>query len=355
MSSSSPQPISSMIPISRSEPPPRPCEWPACGEVQFPFTLRSEARGIDVWYPGDPYCEEHTAIAKAAEERAAIEERLVRCKLPKKLRGYSWECHMHRTLDRAGAANWAEAHGGKIWKAIDRDPEGVLPFKARVEARSQAEGRLYIGVTPENYEAFAALYSYHPDRETGKLPARSMIIHGTVGTGKTTLLACTVEALVRWRMPGKPADQQGVRVLYATETALYRAATEEGRVRDGAVSLLDRARTAELVAIDDFGAGEMLQQRHRDVLEHLVQDRYDEDLPMLITTNLTLPQILRKYGSRTGSRLAEMCSRCVVQLVGADWRSGEEPEMSAPAEDEPKKRRTTKRRKGAQDGGDDES
>ena len=76
---------------------------------------------------------------------------------------------------------------------------------------------------------------------------------------------------------------------------------------------------------------------------------------MLITTNLTLPQILRKYGSRTGSRLAEMCSRRVVQLVGADWRSGEEPEMSAPAEDEPKKRRTTKRRKGAQDGGCDES
>lgn len=304
----------------------------------------SQSQQAHVWYPGDPFCEEHAAAAAAREKREAIAERLARCGLPKRLQGYSWDAVIHRVLDRVGASVWAEKHPGRTWRAIDAVAEGVLAFKARVEAEAAARKRPYLGVTPDNFDAFHALFLHHPHRETGALPDRSIIIHGTVGTGKTTLLAAAVEGLIRWEYPGKPPDQQGVRVLFVTETQLYRAANEELRTRDVSASLLERARSAELVAIDDFGAGETVRPNQRDVLEDLVQDRYNEGRHFLITSNLNLSQITRRYGSRVGSRLAEMCDRKIVTMAGADWRSGEEPEQSA--EQEPERRTTTKRRRG---------
>lgn len=331
----------------RSEPPPRRCEWPCCDAMLYPFKLWSEARKAEIWYPADPHCEEHEKLDAAKEERLAVDERLKRCELPRRLRGFSWDRHIYRQMDEAGALLVDQQHG-RPWPERGRELEGVLAFKARVEAKSKMLGMPVLGITPENRAAFVELYQYHPHRETHALPKHSVIIQGTTGTGKTTLLACAVESLVRWHYPGRPPSQQGVRVLYCTETDLYRAAVEEFRTRHASVSLLDRARTAELVALDDFGAGEIVQDRDRKILENLILDRYNAELPVLITTNLTLPQISRKYGSRVGSRLAEMARRRVVSLVGADWRSGEEPEESQPAaQAEPTKR---KRRKPAEGG-----
>lgn len=344
---------------SRSEPPARSCEWPGCEARLFPFSLWSSSQRAHVWYPGDPFCEEHAAKAAADDERKAANDRLARCNLPRRLCGYSWDATLHRVLDRVGASLWAEKHPGRNWRAVGETAEGVLAFKARVEAESAAKKRLYLGITPENYAAFYDLYLYHPHRETGELPGHSVIIHGTVGTGKTTLLAAAVESLIRWQYAGKPLTQQGVRVLYVTETQLYRDAADELRhnVRDGKASLLERARAAELVALDDFGAGEAVRQAQRDILEVFIQERYDAGRHLLITSNLNLAQITRRYGSRVGSRLADMCRRRVVTMTGADWRSGEEPEQEREqVENDPPRQRppTTKRRKGGRSDAGDE-
>ncbi len=50
---------------SRSEPPARSCEWPGCEARLFPFSLWSPSQQTHVWYPGDPFCEEHAAKAAA--------------------------------------------------------------------------------------------------------------------------------------------------------------------------------------------------------------------------------------------------------------------------------------------------
>lgn len=69
--------------------------------------------------------------------------------------------------------------------------------------------------------------------------------------------------------------------------------------------------------IDDFGA-ERLTDFVQDTFYQLINDRYINKLPTIISTNYELPEIADRLGERVASRLAEMCF--IINVTGDDRR-----------------------------------
>jgi DNA replication protein DnaC len=63
-------------------------------------------------------------------------------------------------------------------------------------------------------------------------------------------------------------------------------------------------------------------------LYSLVNERYEEERSILVTTNLGLEELERQIGPRTVSRLVEICGD-PLPLYGADQRIAYNPARSA--------------------------
>jgi DNA replication protein DnaC len=88
---------------------------------------------------------------------------------------------------------------------------------------------------------------------------------------------------------------------------------------DSYLSFFERLTSVDLLHIDDLGA----EKRSDWVLEQLyslVNERYESQRSIVITTNLDHPELEEQIGSRTVSRLSEMCDE--IEVRGKDYRYG---------------------------------
>jgi len=88
---------------------------------------------------------------------------------------------------------------------------------------------------------------------------------------------------------------------------------------DSYLAFFERLTSVDLLHIDDLGA----EKRSDWVLEQLyalINERYEEERTVLITTNLPHDELEEQIGTRTVSRLSQMCDE--VPLFGSDRRYG---------------------------------
>lgn len=162
--------------------------------------------------------------------------------------------------------------------------------------------------TPENRAALARVRAYAQN-----FPGHGgLFLTGPVGTGKTHLAACLVNSLI----------SREIRVLFGNVLDLL------GRLRrsydDDAQEeewrILDELATVPLLVIDDVGK-EKVSEWVEQTLYRVVDLRYRDNRPLVVTSNFTLSELERRYpevGPALVSRLAEMCEG--VRLAGKDWR-----------------------------------
>lgn len=81
--------------------------------------------------------------------------------------------------------------------------------------------------------------------------------------------------------------------------------------------LLALARNVRLLVFDDIGA-EKSSDWVQETLFVLINHRYEQMLPTILTTNFSLDELDGRIGKRITSRLIEMC-RC-IRMEGEDWR-----------------------------------
>jgi DNA replication protein DnaC len=139
---------------------------------------------------------------------------------------------------------------------------------------------------------------------------------GDVGTGKTSLAMIVSKAALE---AGKSVAIYSMPRLLARIRRTYD--TESGE--EGYLSFFDRLTSVDLLHIDDLGA----EKRTDWVLEQLyaiVDRRYEEELSMVVTTNLDVPDLEEQIGKRTVSRLIEMCGD-PLPLYGPDKREEYNP------------------------------
>ncbi len=137
-------------------------------------------------------------------------------------------------------------------------------------------------------------------------------LFGDTGTGKTTLAMLISKAALE---AGRTVAIYSLPKLLARIRRTYDS--EPGG--DSYLSFFERLTSVDLLHIDDLGA----EKRSDWVLEQLyalVNERYEAQRSILITTNLPHPELEEQIGSRTVSRLTQMCDE--VEVRGDDRRYG---------------------------------
>ena len=150
--------------------------------------------------------------------------------------------------------------------------------------------------------------------------AQGLYLAGQVGTGKThaAWIAVAAWCLTTGTVPHGDANDArhsgvGPTVIFARMTDLL----DSFRPGDDSVRRVRDCQHAGLLVIDDLGAekpSEWTQERLYSVIDH----RYANCLPLIVTSNLPPKQVAEQAGERVASRLAEMCE--VVLMTGADRR-----------------------------------
>jgi len=141
---------------------------------------------------------------------------------------------------------------------------------------------------------------------------RGLWLFGDTGTGKTTLAMLISKAALE---AGRSVAIYSLPKLLARIRRTYDA--EPGG--DSYLAFFERLTSVDLLHIDDLGA----EKRSDWVLEQLyalINERYEEERTVLITTNLPHDELEEQIGTRTVSRLSQMCDE--VPLFGSDRRYG---------------------------------
>ncbi|MGI8633278.1 MAG: ATP-binding protein [Solirubrobacterales bacterium] len=199
----------------------------------------------------------------------------------------------------------------RITKARAKGVSSVIPRKFRgvgfdrppiteIDSSTVGDVRRYVDNLDSNLDA-----------------GRGLWLMGPVGTGKTSLaMVVSKEALKRGRTVA----------IYSMPKLLWRLRQTYEAVagEDTYAQFFERLVGVDLLHLDDLGA----EKRSDWVLEQLyslINERYEEQRAVLVTTNLTTmdeeqkAELEEQIGRRTVSRLTEMCEE-PVPVFGDDAR-----------------------------------
>lgn len=136
----------------------------------------------------------------------------------------------------------------------------------------------------------------------------NLLFIGGTGLGKTFLSACIARAV---------ADR-GCSVVYETANRLF-STLEQAKFTGSEEAKREAGKymACDLLIIDDLGT-EMPGQFVTSALYNLVNDRLMANLPMVVSTNLNVDELARRYSPQIASRLEGNFTR--LTFVGSDIR-----------------------------------
>lgn len=212
------------------------------------------------------------------------------------------------------------------WKYTDKGVvrcECQLAYKQNVLLKALNIPVRYQHATLDNFKVISKFghsilidrireYIYSDEYKDGK----GFFFYGTHGVGKTHLAVSILKELY--------LKQNITGIFYDTRILLYDLkATFDGssNTRDLLVSVI----SAPVLILDDLGA-ERLSDWAKDILHYIIVKRYNDKLPVIITSNFELEKdggievdIEEKFGKGIVSRIKEMCY--IINVEGYDMRT----------------------------------
>ena len=122
---------------------------------------------------------------------------------------------------------------------------------------------------------------------------------GNPGNGKTYLSNCIANRLLENYIP---VISVSINALLDRIRKTYSTWGQEAEDE-----IIRRLSNADLLIIDDLGT-EQLTDWSRSKIYNIIDSRYRNELPLIITTNKTIEDINEDYGKRTADRILEMCT-----------------------------------------------
>jgi len=142
---------------------------------------------------------------------------------------------------------------------------------------------------------------------------KGLLLYGPPGTGKTHLAAATLRNVI---------FHKGLRGLFYDFRNLLIDIKSTFETSESSTEILETVLKAPLLILDDVGA-ERNTDWAKDILSTIINYRYVNSLPTIITTNLrfdlsTDESFVAKFDERTESRIYEMCK--ILKVDGHDRR-----------------------------------
>jgi DNA replication protein DnaC len=188
-----------------------------------------------------------------------------------------------------------------VASAIPRKYRGVSLDRPPISdmARDRAQAPVY-----EAVKEFAERIEERLEKGEG------LWLMGDVGTGKTTLAMLVSKAAVE---AGRTV------AIYSLPRLLARIRrTYDAEAGEPYLEFFERLTSVDLLHVDDLG----VEKRSDWVLEQLyaiVNERYEAQRSIVVTTNLDQAALEQQIGPRTVSRLVEICGD-PLPLFGEDLR-----------------------------------
>jgi len=140
---------------------------------------------------------------------------------------------------------------------------------------------------------------------------QGLFIHGPTGSGKSYLMGCIANCL---------CNRLSVKYLvYADFLDCLRATFNSRETEYTEQQLVDEVKTVDLLLLDDLGVEKATEFSLKN-LAQIIDYRYRNCLPMVVTSNFTLEEMIQRsqtdlYGERIVWRLSECCSN-ILELKG---------------------------------------
>lgn len=166
------------------------------------------------------------------------------------------------------------------------------------------KGRTFDSFDREKFpDAFDLVKAFAENFEQNK--GEGIFLTGNPGTGKTHLAAAAANYIIK---------TFGIPVKFGSFTELLEGIKNSfGGNEDAGRELID----VPLLVIDDLGK-ERQSEWSRSVLYRVINGRYENYSPVIITTNETPQTVEKNIGEATFSRIFEMCDG--VSMNGEDYR-----------------------------------
>ncbi len=198
-------------------------------------------------------------------------------------------CHYGQTLKAAKERQFAEEDANyRAWLVEHAD---IPPLFANARLDELGHGQAYA----EGQTALAA--------------GKGAFIWGSVGVGKSHLAAALLNSQLA---AGRPCKWLCVPDWLASIRACFDS-------HESSEPLVQGPTECRLLCLDDIGV-EKPTDWVREQLYRVINGRYLNRRPLIVTSNLSLAQLETRIGDRTCSRLVEMCA--VLHLAGKDRRLG---------------------------------
>ena len=139
-------------------------------------------------------------------------------------------------------------------------------------------------------------------------PAKTLLLHGGSGLGKTYLLHCVANAV----------EGRGMEPIY--ETAYDLLACLKNAYFSRGEQTAQEYFDAPLLLIDDLGMEPMIENITVEQIYNLLNARLSRGLPTVVSTNLSRTELQRRYTERVSSRLLDTRTGMAIPFLGKDIR-----------------------------------
>lgn len=224
----------------------------------------------------------------------------------------------------------------EFWKHWDAKQEEMRKAQAIAEEQEQKRQKIaailgksgikkrYLSRSFENFvvndvnrKAYEIAKSYVDNWQENKDKGEGLYFEGTCGTGKTHLAVAIAMKLIN----------QGVPVICKTSIDLL-ASIKQSYERDSTVNeedVIEAYNTVDLLVIDDLGK-ERATEWSVPILYRIINDRYENMLPTVITTNYNTDDLIDKLNASNDNEKAEAIisrfkgSASCVTMAWEDYR-----------------------------------